>query len=267
MAKRIVRRSLMETQRREWRKMKTKMGELMDVGEDEQLPKAVTFQHPVAKIASRVNRMRTQKTRFQQREWKKSFCKLECVEEIGFQCEKCAACGNGGRWSFRWTKCSCTDEKGQRVDRNVAHMLTECKATQGIKRAQNKLWSFHVRSAAERARLDDVIRATSEDQGDRKEAPDGEMKWQRMVIPIGRGHLGRRWHEKNNELIYEVRNEHIRAQRTQRALGGRPPPKPPPMPTPCGAMGKGEKRVKVVQEADRRSKRRRKVVHREFFVQ
>ena len=134
---RIVRRTLMETQRKEWRKMKTKMGELMDVGEDEQLPKAVTFQHPVAKIASRVNRMRTQKTRFQQTEWKKTFCRLECVEEIGFQCEKCAACGNGGRWSFRWTKCSCTDEKGQRMDKNIEHMLIECKATQGSVRRTN----------------------------------------------------------------------------------------------------------------------------------
>ena len=68
------------------------------------------------------------------------------------------------------------------------------------------------------------------------------MKWQRMVIPIGGDHLGKRWHEKNNELIYEVRKEHIRAQRMQRALEGRPPPKPPPMPTPCGTMGKGEKK-------------------------
>jgi len=40
-----------------------------------------------------------------------------------------------------------------------------------------------------------------------------------------------------------------------------------PMPTAlAGTMGKGEKRVRVVQETDRRSKRQRKVVHRDFFV-
>ena len=78
----------MERQVREWTKMETKMGELMDNGEAERPPKAVTFQHPVAKIAARVNRMRTQKTRFQHRRWKKTFSKSECVEEIGFQCEQ-----------------------------------------------------------------------------------------------------------------------------------------------------------------------------------
>ena len=65
----------------EWTKMKTKMGELMVFGGKGCPPNAVTFQHLVAKIAAR----RTQKTRFQQRRWKKTFCKSECVEEIVFQ--------------------------------------------------------------------------------------------------------------------------------------------------------------------------------------
>ena len=90
-AKKIVRKTLMERQLNEWKAMKTKMGKLMDFEEKERPPCALTFQHPVAKIASRVNRMRTQKTRFQRRKWKKTFCRTDCVQEIGFQCERCAA--------------------------------------------------------------------------------------------------------------------------------------------------------------------------------
>ena len=87
-----------------------------------------------------------------------------------------AACGNGGRWTFEWGKCTCTGEKGQRVDRGIEH-LTRCTATEGIVRAQTKLWNFHVRSVAKRPRPDDIIRLANVEQGDRKEVPKEEMKW------------------------------------------------------------------------------------------
>ena len=58
--------------------------------------------------------------------------------------------------------------------------------------------------------MDDIIAVANAERGDRKEASEVEvMKWQRMLIPIGMGHLGQRWHEKNNELIYELRREHM----------------------------------------------------------
>ena len=90
---------------------------------------------------------------------------------MGFNASRCEASGNGGRWTFAWIKCSCTDEKGQRVDRNIEHVLTKCTATQGIVHAQNKLWNFHVRSAAKRPRSDDIIRQANEEKGNRKETP------------------------------------------------------------------------------------------------
>ena len=105
------------------------------------------------------------------------------------------------------------------------------------------------------------------EQGGRKEVPVEEMKWQRMLIPIaiGMGHLGRKWREKNNELIYELRREHMMAQRLQRAQEVRPPPKPPPAPAPSGVGGRGEKRSGAAGET-RRSKRARRTVHKAFFV-
>jgi len=201
-AKRILRKTLMGRQMNEWKKMKTKLGAMMELEEKETPPNAITFQHPVAKIAARVNRMRTQKTRFQQRKWKPTFCKVECVEEFKFQCDRCAACGNGGRWTFEWTKCTCEDEKGQKVNRDIEHMLARCTATEGIVRARNKLWNFHARSTARRPRVENIIRLANTERGDKKEAPEKELKWQRMLIPIGMGHLGQRWHEKNNEPIW-----------------------------------------------------------------
>ena len=265
-AKRIVKKTLMERQVNEWKKMKTKMGEMMDFGENESPPKAMAFQHPVAKIASRVNRMRTQKTRFQQRKWKKTFCKVECIEEFEIQCDRCAECGNGGRWTFEWTKCQCEDEKGQRVNRDIEHMLTKCTATEEIVRARNKLWNFHVRSLDKRPRVENIIEQANVDSGERKEPTEEEVKWQRMLIPIGMGHLGQRWHVKNNELIYELRREHVRAQRQQRIADARPPPKPPPEPASSGVKGRGEKRRGSVASENRRSKRAKKAVHKDFFV-
>ena len=105
----------------------------------------------------------------------------------------------------------------------------------------------------------------NEEKGDRKETPDEDVKWQRMIIPIGMAHLGKRWHEKNNELIHEVRREHIRAQREQRGHGGRPSPKPRPKFTPSGVK-KGRKKRARIQSASRRSKRTKRTVHRAFFV-
>ena len=265
-AKRIVKKTLMERQVNEWKKMKTKMGEMMDFGENESPPKAMAFQHPVAKIASRVNRMRTQKTRFQERKWKKTFCKMDCIEEFEIQCDRCAECGNGGRWTFEWTKCQCEDEKGQRVNRDIEHMLTKCTATEEIVRARNKLWNFHVRSLDKRPRVENIIEQANADSGERKEPTEEEVKWQRMLIPIGMGHLGQRWHVKNNELIYELRREHVRAQRQQRIADARPPPKPPPEPASSGVKGRGEKRRGSVAGENRRSKRAKKAVHKDFFV-
>ena len=264
-AKRIVRKTLMERQKDEWKKMNTKMGEMMDFADKESPPNAITFQHPVANIAARVNRMRTQRTRFQRRKWKKTYCKTECIEEFEIQCENCAECGNGGRWTFEWTKCECKDEKGCRVDRDIEHMLTKCTATEEIVRARTKLWNFHVRSVAKRPRVEQIIAMANAERGDRKEASEEEVKWQRMLIPIGMGHMGQRWHEKNNELIYELRREHVTVQSLQRAQEMRPPPKPPPDPAPSGVKGKGEKRSGAAGE-NRRSKRARKAVHKAFFV-
>ena len=107
---------------------------------------------------------------------------------------------------------------------------------------------------------------TFEEKGDRKETPDEDVKWQRMIIPIGMAHLGKRWHEKNNELICEVRREHIRAQREQRVHGGRPSPKPPPKLTPSGVKKGNRKKRARIQSASRRSKRTKRTVHRAFFV-
>ena len=64
--------------------------------------------------------------------------------------------------------------------------------------------------------MESIIEQANVESGERKEPPEEGMKWQRMLIPIGMGHLGQRWHVKNNELICELRREHVRAQRQQR---------------------------------------------------
>ena len=257
-AKRILRRTLMDAQIKEWRTMKTKMAEMMALSKKEVPPKAAMFQHPVAKIAARVNRMRTQKTRFQRRRWRKTFCKQECVEELDFQCDRCKLCGNGGRWTFQWDKCVCEDEKGSAVDRDIEHMLTQCTATDGIVRARNKLWNFHVRSSGRNVRVDDVLRLADADDGSVREEGMGEVAWQRMLIPIGKGHMGSKWGEKNNELIYEVRWEHIKAERERRRSEARRPPSGSPSGVPSPSPPSAP--------PPRRSARVRSVVGKPFFV-
>ena len=107
-AKRMLLEAMMQQQKKDWKTMRTKMGEIMQLKKKENPPPRKTFEHPNARIASRVNRMRTQRTMFQHRRWRKHFCRHECVPILQFQCDKCKK-GNGGRWTYEWKTCKCKD--------------------------------------------------------------------------------------------------------------------------------------------------------------
>ena len=236
LAKKFVKKMIFHQQKTEWRSMNTKMGQIMQLKKEDDPPPMKTFQHPSARIASRINRMRTQRTMFQQRVWKKTFCNQECVPIIGFQCDRCKQ-GSGGRWSYKWRRCVCTDDSGNQKQMDLPHIIQECTANENIIIKRNKQHNYHVRTSQSKEKkwnLDDLEQLTVMDEGKEKMDSEQEITWQAKLIPINPEMGTARWHHRNNELLFQLRSEFVELMRIQR----RPPPKPPPI----GDGSRGTKR-------------------------
>ena len=108
---------------------------------------------------------------------------------------------------------------------SLEHMFMECKASDAIVRAQNRLWNFHVRTRKKNANSARVCALSEEDDGEeRLRCCNEKITWQKMLVPVGMEHRGTLWHARNNELIFELRREMIRMHKQRR----KPPPEPPP---------------------------------------
>ena len=142
---------------------------------------------------------------------------------------------------------------------HAQHMLEECKANAQIVRKRNKLSNFHVRTHDKKfTTVETLIAQTEQDEGKEKLRTDKNSTWQRRLIPVGMGHVGEKWHHKNNELIFELRKSFVNLVRHMR----KPPPKPPPE---CGGKDgvRKNKRKSSTQTLLSTDKRRRTGAHRE----
>ncbi|MEM1010323.1 MAG: hypothetical protein AAGJ35_15125, partial [Myxococcota bacterium] len=70
---------------------------------------------------------------------------------------------------------------------NLQHIMEECEANERIVAKRNKLRKFHVRTTqTEQMKNDTVlINMMKEDDGKERIAANTEIKWQRMLIPVG----------------------------------------------------------------------------------
>ena len=144
-AKRFLRQEAKKAQREEWMKMGTKLAETLMVDEegDVCLPRVKTFTHPNARVASRVNRLRTQRTLFHRKKWVPNLCEM-CDHVNMEQCVICVEKLRGGHWRFEPRECDCKEMgTGRKSKLTLKHMLEECSASRSIVDRRRKLNNFH----------------------------------------------------------------------------------------------------------------------------
>ena len=220
-----------KAQHKDWLRMNTKLGQLLPEGKNASVPPRRVFEHPNARIASRVNRMRTQRTMFQKRKLKKTFCNF-CHKPSRRQCAQCHE-KEASRVTYAWNKCAC----GQM--NSLEHMIGECEFERGMVTSRNVLLNFHsvTRSHGEAAALG-VNEATD---GGRPPRDAWKLDWKGVLVPTGGS---QRWNHRNNELIYALRKRFVALSKwwppplpepppidpSLPDLRQLPPPSPPPLP-------------------------------------
>ena len=152
-----------------------------------------------------------------------------CDAENQQQCIVCTE-KSRGHWSHEPNECVCIDSStGKRKKMTPEHMLTQCTASVGVVQKRRRLQNFHVTTAndGENKALEDTEHPIPDGKRVTALSGSGEIKWEAILCP--HDNRGRRWHHRNNELIFALRKEFVRMSEWW------PPPLPVPPPLPHNA--------------------------------